>query len=87
MTQREYERLRRGGFYRSGRQEKNGTEDGYFAFFKLRCLICFVLFLGFVAVDRRVDVSSQPVVKQFVQSLNEETIPSSLIFSGKSQSF
>jgi hypothetical protein len=86
MTQREYERLRRGGFYRK-KQEKNETEDGYFAFFKLRCLICFVLFLGFVAIDRRVDVSSQPVVKQFVQSLNEETIPASLIFSGKSESF
>lgn len=80
MTQREYERLRRHGRPVSqGNRDSSDPEDGYLAFFKLRCLICFVLFLGLVAVDRRIDAGENPAVKQVVKYLNEETVPVSAI--------
>lgn len=84
MTQKEYERLRRHGRPISqGNREMGDSEDGYLAFFKLRCLICFVLFLGLVAVDRRIDAGDNPTVKQVVKYLNEETVPVSAILPAK----
>ena len=87
MTQREYERLRsqsvRYGYHQNKRLDsrypksssQDKPDDGYLAFFKLRCLICFVLFLGLVAVDRRIDAKDHESVQQVVKYLNEETIP------------
>lgn len=76
MTQREYERLRTRGYsYYQSDSEQDTSSDGYFVFFKLRCLICFVLFLGIVAVDRRMDARENETVQQVMSYLNEETIP------------
>lgn len=85
MTQREYERLRTSKYYRgySSRQQgsdRNQPEDGYFAFFKLRCLICLVLFLGMVAVDRRIDARENQNVKQVMNYLNQDKIPANGIW-------
>lgn len=79
MTQKEYERLRTGyhkgySYHQSG-SDRDTSSDGYFAFFKLRCLVCFVLFLGLVAIDRRMDMSENENVQQVMSYLNEETIP------------
>lgn len=80
MTQKEYERLRTSGYhkgysYHQSSATNDTPSDGYFAFFKLRCLICFVLFLGLVAIDRRIDARESETVQQVMSYLNEETIP------------
>ncbi|MDO4555937.1 MAG: hypothetical protein Q4B70_12430 [Lachnospiraceae bacterium] len=89
MTPKEYDRMRMreyGTDYRTDyrqkrpdhhfRKEKNHkSEDGYLAFFKLRCLICFVLFLGLVAVDQRMNAKEYEPVKQVINYFHEETIP------------
>lgn len=84
MRQKEFERWKKQRNYAYPVQNKTNLKeehrDGYFSFFKLRCLICFVLFLFFVAVDRRIDVQKTPLVRQVMQYLNEETIPVQSMF-------
>lgn len=73
VTEREFEKLRNYEREPSGRYEKDEvTRDGYFAFFKLRCLICLVLFLGLVAVDKQVNIRENDRVMQAVNLLNRE---------------
>lgn len=75
MTEREFDRLRgyqRNSYNHFEREEE--PQDGYFAFFKLRCLICLVLFLGLVAVDKQLNIKENDKVKQVMQILNQEEI-------------
>lgn len=78
MTKKEYERLRRNNI-RTNHPEPE--KDGYFAFFKLRCLICLVFFLFLVAVDRRIDLKEKNKVVKMVEYVGEETIPVQSILS------
>lgn len=75
MTEREFEQLRgysRGVYDRNNRDEE--PEDGYFEFFKLRCLICLVLFLCLVAVDQQINLKENDKVKQVVSLIGKEKI-------------
>lgn len=78
MTEREFEQLRGYGrttnYHKSRYDYEEEPKDGYFAFFKLRCLICLVLFLGLVAVDRQLDIRENEKVQQTMQMLNKEEI-------------
>ena len=49
-------------------------EDGYFAFFKLRCLFCLVLFLGLVVVDQETSLGENEKVKKTMHLLAQERI-------------
>lgn len=77
MTEREFQQLRGYGTSNHRNNRYNYEEeprDGYFAFFKLRCLICLVLFLGLVAVDRQLDIREYEKVQQAMQMLNKEEV-------------
>lgn len=76
MTEREFQQLRGYGTsnHRNNRYYEEEPRDGYFAFFKLRCLICLVLFLGLVAVDRQLDIRENEKVQQAMQMLNKEEV-------------
>ena len=81
MTEREFEKLREyrrdpnGNHYnRKHDSEIEEPQDGYFAYFKLRCLICFVLFLGLIAIDQQLDIKENEKVQQAMSMLNEEEI-------------
>lgn len=77
MTEREYEGLRRGsaGYYGGHRyDEEEEPRDGYFAFFKLRCLICLVLLLGLIAVDQQLDLKNNEKTVKVMAILGQEEI-------------
>ena len=81
VTEREYEQLRgynKGGYYRGNRYDSydpnEQPQDGYFAFFKLRCLICLVLFLGLVAIDKQLNIRENDKVQQVMAMLDKEEI-------------
>lgn len=77
MTEREYEGLRRGNTRYYGSYPYYGEEeprDGYFAFFKLRCLICLILFLGLIAVDKQTSLRKNEKVKKVMHILSQENI-------------
>lgn len=81
MTEKEYEQLR-GYQTDSGNKNSNMNHlyendeprDGYFAYFKLRCLICFVLFLGIIALDQQLNIKANKKVQQAISLLNKEDI-------------
>ena len=81
VTEREFEKLRdyrrdssNNHYHRNHDDEKEEPQDGYFAYFKLRCLICFVLFLGLIALDQQLDIKENEKVQQAMSMLNEEEI-------------
>lgn len=76
MTEREYEGLRRGRFgYDSGNgYHREEPRDGYFAFFKLRCLICLMLFFGVVAADQKLNLKDNDKTEKIMALLGKEEI-------------
>lgn len=77
MTEREYEGLRRGnaGYYSGHRSdEEEEPRDGYFAFFKLRCLICLVLLLGLITVNQQFELKKNEKVAGIMALLGQEEI-------------
>ena len=84
MTEREFEQLRNSYQNYGGRYENRNSEEGeggYFAFFKLRCLICLILFLGIVVLDRQIDIRSNDRVRQVVYLLEQEEITAEQCFN------
>ena len=79
MTEREYEQLRRQ--YQNPYERSEEPEDGYFAFFKLRVLICFVLFLAIVAANTQFQINDNEKVQAVLQLLNSEKVSVEECFS------
>ena len=79
MTEREFEQLRRQ--YQSPYERSEEPEDGYFAFFKLRVLICFVLFLAIVAANTQFQIKDNEKVQEVLQLLNSENVTVEECFS------
>ena len=79
MTKREFEQLRRQ--YHNPYERSEEPEDGYFAFFKLRVLICFVLFLAIVAANTQFQIKDHEKVQEVLQLLNSENVTIEECFS------
>ena len=75
MTQREFDQIRNS--YNNRNTIKKQTDEGisgYFAYFKIRCLICLIIFLSIVILDRQVGLQHYDEVKKCMQLLGEEEI-------------
>ncbi len=75
MTQREFDQIRNS--YNNRNTMKKQTDEGssgYFAYFKIRCLICLIIFLSLVIFDRQVGLQQYDEVVKCMQLLGEEEI-------------
>lgn len=83
MTEREFEQMRNAYHCNGKRTEHHKSEraqSSYFAFFKLRCLVCGLLFLGMLLLDRQTDLKSNNKVQQMLHLLAQEEITTEQCF-------
>ena len=75
MTEREFDQIRNSYYSRnsSKKQEDEGS-SGYFAYFKIRCLICLIILLSIIILDRQIGIKQYNEVIRCMELLSEEEI-------------
>ena len=75
MTEREFDQIRKSYYNRnSGKKQADEGSSGYFAYFKIRCLICLIILLSIIILDRQVGIKQYDEVLMCMELLQEEEI-------------
>jgi len=78
MTEREFDQIRNSynSYYGRNSSKKQADDDssGYFAYFKIRCLICLIILLSIIILDRQVGIKQYDGVLMCMELLQEEDI-------------
>ena len=74
MTEKEFNQLRNSYSGRTNNNQNTEESSGYFSYFKIRCLICLIIFLSILVLDRQIDLRQYDEVAKCMQLLGEEDI-------------
>ena len=74
MTEKEFDQIRHSYYRRNTKQQEITESSGYFSYFKIRCLICFIIFLTVLVLDRQIDLHEYKEVAMCMQLLGKEEI-------------
>lgn len=54
MTEKEFEQIRNSYHGRQNKYQDTKSSSGYFSYFKIRCLICLIILLSVLILDRQI---------------------------------
>lgn len=74
MTEKEFDRIRNSYHGRNTNKQDTKESSGYFSYFKIRCLICLIIFLSVLVLDRQIDLHDYQEVAMCMQLLGKEKI-------------
>ena len=74
MTEKEFNQLRNSYSGRTNKNQNTEESSGYFSYFKIRCLICLIIFLSILVLDRQINLRQYDEVAKCMQLLGEEDI-------------
>lgn len=74
MTEKEFNQLRTSYSGRTNKNQNTEESSGYFSYFKIRCLICLIIFLSILVLDRQIDLRQYDEVAKCMQLLGKEEI-------------
>ena len=74
MTEKEFYQIRSN--YNVKKKSTGETREGlgYFSFFKIRCLICIIVFLSVLVLDRQFGLDRYVPIVQTIQLFGKENI-------------
>ena len=74
MTEKEFDQLRNSYSKRNGNTYEKEEPSGYFSYFKLRCMICLIILLTIIVLDRQIGIRDNEKVTQCMQLLGKEEL-------------
>ena len=74
MTEKEFNQIRNSYYGRHTNKQEVKESSGYFSYFKIRCLICLIIFLTVLVLDRQIDLHKYQEVAMCMQLLGKEEI-------------
>ena len=74
MTEKEFDQIRNSYYGRNTNKQETKESSGYFSYFKIRCLICIVIFLTVLVLDRQIDLHNYKEVAMCMQLLGKDEI-------------
>ena len=74
MTEKEFDQIRNSYYGRNTNKQEPKESSGYFSYFKIRCLICLIIFLTVLVLDRQIDLHEYQEVAMCMQLLGKEEI-------------
>ncbi len=74
MTEKEFDQIRNSYYGRNTNKQETNESSGYFSYFKIRCLVCLIIFLTVLVLDRQIDLHEYKEVSMCMQLLGKEEI-------------
>ena len=74
MTEKEFDQIRNSYYGRNTNKQEPKESSGYFSYFKIRCLICIIIFLTVLVLDRQIDLHNNKKVAMCMQLLGKDEI-------------
>ena len=74
MTEKEFNQIRNSYYGRNTKTQDTEKSSGYFSYFKIRCLICLILFLSILILDRQLQLKQFDQIHVCMQMLGDEDL-------------
>lgn len=74
MTVKEFNQIRSAYYGQNNKKQDTEESSGYFSYFKIRCLICLILFLSVLILDRQLQLKQYDQIHVCMQMLGDEDL-------------